>query len=163
MAPDSKIWMGLPSGPSLSTIAGILLFGLIFKELGVELIALLANIDWDYAVGERKLFQRDSNLVPVGSWQEIHVNHLNALPRRYAAKSIVEFTINRYDQVGLKPFSDVPGNFFARVLLYEVSCPFNDPEVAQRCGRSLSGSGSNFPSTGSASPQGSNTGRVRAA
>ena len=32
MAPDSKIWMGLPPGPSLSAIAGILLFGLIFRN-----------------------------------------------------------------------------------------------------------------------------------
>jgi hypothetical protein len=32
MAPDSKTWMGLPPGPSVSTIAGILLFGLIFRN-----------------------------------------------------------------------------------------------------------------------------------
>jgi hypothetical protein len=32
MAPDSKIEMGLPPGPSGSTIAGILLFGLIFRN-----------------------------------------------------------------------------------------------------------------------------------
>src|SRR5712671_2168617 len=35
MAPDSKMLIGLPPGPSLSMIAGILLFGLILRPLGV--------------------------------------------------------------------------------------------------------------------------------
>jgi hypothetical protein len=34
MAPDSNSAMGAPSGPSGSTIAGILLFGLIFRNAG---------------------------------------------------------------------------------------------------------------------------------
>mgnify|MGYP005751679981 CR=1 FL=1 len=34
MAPDSNSDIGLPSGPSESTIAGILLFGLIFRNCG---------------------------------------------------------------------------------------------------------------------------------
>src|SRR5207248_11540292 len=32
MAPDSKMLIGLPPGPSLSMIAGILLFGLILRN-----------------------------------------------------------------------------------------------------------------------------------
>jgi hypothetical protein len=39
MAPDSKIWMGLPPGPSLSTIAGLVVRA-DFQELGVALVAL---------------------------------------------------------------------------------------------------------------------------
>jgi hypothetical protein len=36
IAPDSKIEIGLPSGPSLSTMAGILLLGLIFRKSGLN-------------------------------------------------------------------------------------------------------------------------------
>ena len=36
IAPDSNIEIGRPSGPSLSTMAGILLFGLIFRNSGLN-------------------------------------------------------------------------------------------------------------------------------
>ena len=36
MAPDSKIEIGLPPGPSGSTIAGMRLFGEIFRKSGLN-------------------------------------------------------------------------------------------------------------------------------
>jgi hypothetical protein len=36
MAPDSKTLIGAPPGPSGSTIAGMRLFGLIFKNAGAN-------------------------------------------------------------------------------------------------------------------------------
>ncbi len=41
MAPDSKMLIGAPPGPSVSTIAGILLFGLICTKAGANCSPLL--------------------------------------------------------------------------------------------------------------------------
>ncbi len=46
MAPDSNIAIGLPSGPSSSTIAGILLFGLIARKSGLNWSPAPMSMAW---------------------------------------------------------------------------------------------------------------------
>ena len=73
MAPDSNSEIGLPSGPSGSAMAGILLFGLIVRKLGLELVAL-ADVDRVRAVGQAALLQHDVDLVAVGRGPGIDVD-----------------------------------------------------------------------------------------
>ena len=54
MAPDSTSVIGRPPGPSRSTIAGILPFGLILRNSRLALLAL-AEIDRDEFVAEPEL------------------------------------------------------------------------------------------------------------
>ena len=46
MAPDSKTEIGVPPGPSWSMMAGIRLFGLIFKNSGLNCSSLLMFTVW---------------------------------------------------------------------------------------------------------------------
>src|SRR5438270_13588511 len=65
MAPDSTMLIGLPPGPSLSMIAGILLFGADLEERLAELLAF-RDVDRLHSVGEVHLFERDRDLAAVG-------------------------------------------------------------------------------------------------
>ena len=65
MAPDSNTLIGRPPGPSGSTMAGILLFGLIFKNAGSN-CSPLRDVDHVHPVGQAHLFERDADLAAVG-------------------------------------------------------------------------------------------------
>ena len=74
MAPDSKTLIDSPSGPSGSTIAGILLFGLIARKSGVNWSAG-PDVDGMDIVGEPDLLEHDGRFAPVGCRRGIEFDH----------------------------------------------------------------------------------------
>ena len=68
MAPDSKIEIGLPPGPSGSTIAGMRLFGEIFRKSGLN-CSPLRNIHRDHVYGSPHSSSMIEILKPFGVGQ----------------------------------------------------------------------------------------------
>ena len=67
--------IGLPSGPSGSTIEGILPFGLMRQILGRELLAVRADVDLVHVVGQAALLEHDGDLAAVGRAPGIEFDH----------------------------------------------------------------------------------------
>ena len=74
---ESNTIAGLPPGPSMSTMAGTLPFGLI-AELGRMLLAL-AGVHRLQFIWEPGFFEEERDLRGIGRWVKVELNHGDGL------------------------------------------------------------------------------------